>query len=187
MSESHVVSDEAYQKMINHLYWLERSFFVKEMFDALQLVIEKKVDANTASTSCKTTILLVAAANIDRHLFQEQPCFEVIRRIIDCGADVNLPNHDGKTALMFAASNDTNGDCIRLLLNSGANIDTQDKNGWSALMYAAERVNENNVKILLNAGAKKTLVNAKGRSAWDIAILNWMSWKPKTVIDILRY
>lgn len=173
-------------KIANHLYWLERAFCVEDLFAALQLVNEMNVDVNIKSSTNGTTLLMAASANVDKQFFQNSKCCEVIQQILTRGADVNLINKNGKSALMFAADTDPDGECISLLIKAKADVNAQDNAGWTALMYAAARLSDKNVKILLEAGANKILVNKKGNNAWDIATSKWINWCPETVLNMLR-
>lgn len=57
------------------------------------------------------------------------------RFLIDKGADVNLKNDYGRTALMLAAKYGQ-ADMVELLLENGANVNAKDNNGRAALDYA---------------------------------------------------
>lgn len=59
-----------------------------------------------------------------------------VKELIENGADVNLANKEGKTALMYAASRG-NMAIIRYLIQSGANRDAKDKDGKTYQDYAS--------------------------------------------------
>lgn len=58
-----------------------------------------------------------------------------VRVLLECGAEVDIRNADGRTALMIAASRG-DADCVRLLLDAGADRTLQDAKGWTAMDYA---------------------------------------------------
>lgn len=89
---------------------------------------------------------------------------------IAAGANVNLSNASGQTALMYAASSSTETSVLTALLKAGANVNAQTPDGWTALMFASR--DSKNLAIpylLLNAGADPSLRNAEGQSVTDVA------------------
>lgn len=53
--------------------------------------------------------------------------------LIDTGADLNLRNSDGWSALILASrysDNDSTENTVRMLIEAGAELDLQDKNGY---------------------------------------------------------
>ena len=61
---------------------------------------------------------------------------ELLQSLLAEGADVNLSNWYGRSALMAAAQS---GDAAvtRLLVEARAHVNVQNKTGWTALMYAS--------------------------------------------------
>jgi len=77
---------------------------------------------------------------------------DVLRRALEQGADANVADGDGRTALMLAAFNGhTEG--VRLLLGHRARVDDRDAAHRTALIYAASGPNPETVRALLEAGA----------------------------------
>jgi ankyrin repeat protein len=56
---------------------------------------------------------------------------EVVKSLVDAGADLDVQNEEGMTALMFAADED-NVENARVLVLAGANVNLKDKDGESA-------------------------------------------------------
>jgi len=92
--------------------------------------------------------------------------------LLDKGADVNVGNWYGKTALMFAAHMNRL-DTAKLLLQRGANANLTTRNNneyWmrfersnrTALMYAAENASIEVMKLLIAAGAKTDVRDSQG-------------------------
>lgn len=68
------------------------------------------------------------------------------------GADVNVTNDAGDTALMVASARANRTDVIRLLLKENADVNLQNKDGKTALMLAVVGERVSNVEILLQVG-----------------------------------
>lgn len=100
-------------------------------------------------------------------------CVDIVRFLIEAGADVNRGDEDDKeTPLMIAAARTNlygnkiyigdNGhiEVMKLLIKAGANVNAKSSFGWTALMGAANAGSIEAVKLLLKSGA-----NPKHRSA----------------------
>ncbi len=134
-------------------------------------------------TTSKTLNELIEKEVIDRDKIQEKftsyilmgfgfvnySNLEIIKLLLAAGADVNLQDNEGKTALMYAAE-------LGLLLSvdffltNGADPDLQDNNGRTALMYAIRRYeNIDTVRLLLVARANVNLQDNEGKTALWLA------------------
>jgi ankyrin repeat protein len=93
---------------------------------------------------------------------------DLVELLLARGAQPNLKNETGATALIIAAKN--NRPAIgQALLRRGAGIDATDQQGWTALMYAAKLGYGVMVRTLLNNGANPHLVNKEGMTAFMCA------------------
>lgn len=89
--------------------------------------------------------------------------------LIDLGADVNVRNADGKTALMHAAWK-KNASVAAALIAKGADVDAVSLAKWeTALMMAAVRGNIEITSMLLEAKANPLLRDWRGCTAWIMA------------------
>lgn len=99
------------------------------------------------------------------------------------GADPNVCNEKGIPVLHFAAFRGLLLTAYALI-KRGADVNAQDADGNTALMAAVIRRNENIVRLLLEAGADKTIMNNECDSPVDVAcgsiyrLLN--KWNPET-------
>jgi ankyrin repeat protein len=91
-----------------------------------------------------------------------KPSIEIIRVLLDKGANVNQPTRY-KTALMHAAG-EGHAEIVQLLLERGAQVNTVTDEG-TALMEAVKAGNTETVKVLLTAGADVKAVNRNNETA----------------------
>ena len=80
---------------------------------------------------------------------------EMMKLLIDSGADVNAKTIKGKTALMDAAFIGK-ADTVKLLLVMGADINAKDEEQNTALIYAAKRGTVDTIQALLDKGCSFT-------------------------------
>ena len=78
--------------------------------------------------------------------------YDMVKYLLDKGANPNAVNNEKKTALMIA-NDEGNNNIAKLLIEQGANINTQDEDGCTALMTAALIGDYEMVKFLLENGA----------------------------------
>jgi ankyrin repeat protein len=112
--------------------------------DIVSLLIKKGADANNQDDREGFTVLMMVA------YWSPNP-IPLMRVLIDNGADVNLQNKDGLTALMFSIANFKNKESeksIAFLLDSGANPNIKDKKGNTALDIATDMGKYNGSAIL---------------------------------------
>lgn len=99
---------------------------------------------------------------------------ERVRRLIEVGADVNVRNHKGQSALHCAAKAGF-ADIVALLLEHGADVDAQDRQGETPLAAALRSTVKDKAKLLgvvrlmVSAGADKAIADHRGRSPQAIA------------------
>lgn len=94
----------------------------------------------------------------------------LVKRLLSQGADVNSTDGDGWSALHYA----TAAACVEVvktLIEAETNLNAQSKKGgWTPLHFAAARASCLDAAIaLLNAGADATLIDAEGRTPFDMS------------------
>ena len=77
---------------------------------------------------------------------------EIVRTLLDAGADLNSTTNTGMTALMGAAYTG-NTEMVQLFLALLADVNRKTHNGCPALMKAARRFEKEIVGLLAKAGA----------------------------------
>ncbi len=93
---------------------------------------------------------------------------DVVRLLLEKGADIHATNNFGHTSLMWAAM-DGHTDTVRLLLDWGADMNHRDKWRDTALIKAAWKGHVDIVKLLLRRGANPQLKNEKNVNAAMLA------------------
>ena len=130
---------------------------------AVRAALGSGADANHRFEGGQTPLMLAcmrASSNED--------VLEVVKALVDAGADVNLETHDGRTAMGWAA-NSTRLDLVMYLFDSGAEISMQTQKGWTPLMAASIRGEPSVVRYLLESGADPAVSDSTGRTARSIA------------------
>jgi ankyrin repeat protein len=93
---------------------------------------------------------------------------EIVRLLLDCGANVNGEDFRGRSPLSLAASVGHEG-IVRLLLERGADINKANSWGESPLSLAASAGYEGIVRLLLDRGADVNGEDFRGRSPLFLA------------------
>lgn len=105
------------------------------------------------------TLLILAAVNGDK---------QGVKDLLEAGADVNIRNKWGMSALMYAAEGDHPG-IVDVLLEGGADINAKNNDGSTALMISAIHGCKYAAYALLEAGADVNIKNNNGKRAVDYA------------------
>jgi ankyrin repeat protein len=93
---------------------------------------------------------------------------EIVRMLIDAGADVNLQDTDGWAPLHWAAMRGQ-VEIARMLIGAGADKDVQDKWDQTPLHNATRNGDVEIVKMLIAVGARKDIEDKWGRIPYDLA------------------
>lgn len=127
----------------------------------VKLLLDKGAEVNYRSIRNDWTPLMIAVA-------EKHESTSVL--LIKAGADVNLPNEKGRTALMFAAIYGS-VPITDLLLRNGANpnVVPSDNEGKTALMAAASKGYKEVVELLLKYNADPNLRNKRNQTALSYA------------------
>jgi len=156
-----------------HLKAVEGSnalMFAASVGEPCKAVIRKLVDSeiniNARDKAGKTALFK-----------RTEECFgstppDLMRLLIELGADVNIATDAGETPLMQACRHNTI-EAATLLCDNGANLDAVDLlAGSTALMYATIKNNKECVKLLCDRGADKDLQTMSGSTAINLTIWN---------------
>lgn len=106
---------------------------------------------------------------------------EVMRLLLEHGADPNIPTFSNTTALMAAAgvnwsvgqtyteSKEGSLEAVKLCLEKGADVNAANTMGLTALTGAVNRGSNDIVEFLVNHGARTDVVDKEGRTLQDWA------------------
>ena len=120
--------------------------------------IDRGLDVD-ARNKYGATLLIAAAGSIDN-----KHCCDITAYLLETGAQVNLRDHDGHSALHWASWRD-NSEVLTLLLDAGAEVDAVTHEGLTALMLAAQQGYTTVVNLLIQANADVNLVTNEGFTA----------------------
>lgn len=91
----------------------------------------------------------------------------IVKLLLDHGADINTRPQDGETALHEAA-NSGYLYIVKLLLDRGADINTRDRSGRTALYLASKSGERDVTELLLKKGADASITTATGLAARSV-------------------
>lgn len=155
-----------------------------ERMELVRFVIDQQTDVNARDKHERAPI----------HMAVQLGLLEVVRSLIDAGADPTLPCKGASTLRQATIRHDER--MVRLLLKAASSpapaggaeraftaeyYVNLTKDGWSTLALAARAGDVAIVEALLDAGADPAAVNATGKTALDIARLN----KRESVVSLL--
>ena len=108
--------------------------------------------------------LIAAGADLDANVYAtgrtalvqalEDGKFDIARKLIDAGADVNR-HKDGQVTPLISAAAQGRADLVRILIDKGAEVNVRTDDGLTALSMAGATGRAAVVEILLKAGARK--------------------------------
>ena len=155
--------------------------------DALRRLLARGADPNgevlggatplsiAASRSSPTAVanLLEAKAdpNLHKPLMQamQYDRTEIVKLLINAGADINIHDDQKRFPLHFAAIN-ASKELTTLLIDKGADIDQRDgANGYSPLQWAIHYNRQQMIELLIEKGANPEVKNNAGQNALQFA------------------
>jgi ankyrin repeat protein len=105
------------------------------------------------------------------HLASESGNVDVVRMLIERGADPTAQSKDGWTVLHHALGSG-NVDVVRMLIEHGADPTAQSKDGWTVLHHASGSGNVDVVRMLIERGADPTAQSKDGQTVLHRASLS---------------
>ena len=131
-------------------YYYEGKYFHHEAnSEVINVLINAGAKINLKDNFGDTALMYVANSELEN-----PEVLKTIKNLLRAGAKSSInakENEDGKTALMYAASQG-NIEIVKLLINAGANINVKDNYGNTVFDYASNEVIK---KVIQNAMKKK--------------------------------
>ena len=123
-------------------------FYAKWHLEAVQVLIEHNADINSQNDAGETTLnrIFIHPAGLKENRA------DIVRRLLEQGADPNICSNDHSTPLHHASS-DGSLEAARLLLSYGAKVDEKDGRGRTPFQLAASEEHDEITKLLLEHGA----------------------------------
>ena len=140
------------------------------------ILIESGADVNAVVSKGKTALyiaaermkydLMKALINAGADVYNSPPALmaaadleqdnaeQFVNLLIEAGADVNMTNRGGYTALMTAAWRAASPNIITALVNAGADVNARDSCGQCAIAKAADRNFVKGLELLIEAADK---------------------------------
>lgn len=161
-----------------------------EVVDAL---INAGADVNAANASGLTSLMIATrqANNYEYNISQmmdspelkgidvykvieenNRKNLQIVKSLLDAGAEINLSNDDGTTPLMYAVTSNSNNEIVKLMIEKKVLINQINDKGENALIYAIKYSSnpEETIKILLEGGIDVNRRDVKGKTAYDYAL-----------------
>ena len=130
------------------------------------------------------------------HEVWRQDLFEV-QRLLDAGANPNLPGRTWPSAIACAGENDEIGNIVRALAAAGAQLNIQDEYGQTPLHHAVDvaidgmiqdnldEIDWTVVGVFLELGADPNITDKTGKTISDVATAYGYSAK-RSLNDLMR-
>jgi ankyrin repeat protein len=131
--------------------------------DVVKLLLARGADVNAKEARGGQSALMWAVA-------ENHP--DIVRALVEGGADVRARSSGGFTPLLFAAQQG-DVDSARILLDAGADVNEGTPKDGSALLIAAATGHDDLTTFLVERGADPNAVDPKG-----LSVLHLAAWRP---------
>uniref|UniRef100_A0A3B3SRL2 Ankyrin repeat domain 34A n=1 Tax=Paramormyrops kingsleyae TaxID=1676925 RepID=A0A3B3SRL2_9TELE len=112
-----------------------------------RLLVEGGAYINEGNERGETPVVAACLASYE----DPQSRHKMVRYLLEKGADPNIPDKTGRTALMHACAEQAGKEVVALLLEYGADPSLKDYSGSSALVHAINKGDRETLQILLDA------------------------------------
>ncbi|XP_021376456.1 ankyrin repeat domain-containing protein 16-like [Mizuhopecten yessoensis] len=92
----------------------------------------------------------------------------LLKFLHEAGANLELPNFDGKRPLHEAAQAG-HLDCVKYLLSQDVSVDSLKRADWTPLMLASVKLDQKVIQVLIHSGADPCLRNKDGWNSFHLA------------------
>ncbi len=149
---------------------------------------------NAAYANDEQSVLLLIDAGVNVHqtwwkkgftplcLACQNSHAEIVKILIDKGADLHQANKKGRTPLFIACQND-HEEIVQILIDKGADVNQADKDGGTPVWMACQNGHKKIVKILIDKGADVNQADKDGNTPLLVACQNDHEEIVKILID----
>jgi len=130
----------------------------EDILEAVKAIIKRDPEAVNRTNRYNRTALL----SVLRYGGSQEETLEIVKVLVQNGADVNAVDDEGNTSLMSAASGNNKEntlEIVKFLVQNGADVNAIDKMGFTPLIHAADGNNPAVVKLLLDKNADVNVQN----------------------------
>lgn len=107
---------------------------------------------------------------------------EITYALLDKGADVNIADNYGNTALIAHTENMCDKDVVKELIKSGADVNAKNQYGNTALHIALQNNRDMVARLLIKKGADYMCANQNGKTPMELAVEKGM----ETVLELMQ-
>jgi uncharacterized protein len=134
--------------------------------ECLRLLLEYEANPNVEDSLGRTVLAIAIIWCLPN----------IVKLLLNSGADPNLKNRDGitplmKTAILGIKDARPMNEKLQIalhLIDSGADLNAQTKDGKTALMYATSNARTEMVELLISSGASLSIKDFRGNQASDL-------------------
>lgn len=143
----------------------------------VQFFIDKGLNIEEKTSLHKGTPLMIAAESSSN--------VEVLKVLVEAGADINTKADDGKTLIIVAGGHNPNPQVTEYLLSLGCDFEERDSQGFTALLYGALwQSNPEVLDLLVQAGADCYAKTNEGKTMLHLAAANTNSCIVDYVLNV---
>lgn len=137
--------------------------------DLIKTISAAGSSLNIQDEDGRTPLMILIEESAKKKSSNNKSLLDLIKFVIDNGAEISLKNKKGETALFYAVRSG-NIDVLKLLITNGADINAKDNQGQTAIFIPADNGNITMTKLLIESGALKKVKNKRGVTPATLAV-----------------
>ena len=141
--------------------WIHYAFLGDCSKEVLQSIIDQGANVNITNKRNVTSLMVASKkGNVD-----------AINVLLSAGADRTIKTVNGDTWIHYAVDGDCSKEVLQSILDQGAHVNITNKRNVTSLMVASKMGNVDAIKVLLSAGADRTIKDVDGNTWIHYAFL----------------